>query len=145
MAFCPKCGTEAQGAFCPSCGTQVNGTPAAPPQPQTAQIEDHIVNALCYGLMPLTGILFLVLDPYKDNRNIRFHAFQSIFVFVALFGGSLALSFLAFMPILGLLFSLVTLVYPLAVFGIWIFLIIKAYNKERFVVPVVGPIAESQA
>ena len=144
MAFCPQCGTEAQGAFCPSCGAQLGGGPA-PTQAQAAPLDEHIVNALCYVLMPLTGILFLVIDPYKNNRNIRFHAFQSIFVFAAFFAGSLALSFLAFMPFIGLLFTMITLIYPVAAFGIWLFLIIKAYTKERFVVPVLGPIAESQS
>jgi uncharacterized membrane protein len=144
MAFCPNCGTEAQGQFCPSCGAQVSGGNAPPAA--AAQLEDHIVSALCYLVWPLTGILFLVLDPYKTNREIRFHAFQSIFVFAAIFVGFQALSFLAFMPFgLGLLFSVVTLAYPVAAFGIWIFLIIKAYNKEHFVVPVVGPLAQSQA
>jgi uncharacterized membrane protein len=144
MAFCPNCGSEAQGPFCPSCGKQVGAGNAAP-SVAPAQLEDHIVSALCYFLWPLTGILFLVLDPYKANREIRFHAFQSILVFAAIFVGFEALSFLAFMPIIGLLFSLVTLAYPLAAFAIWIFLIFKAYNKEHFVVPVLGPLAQSQA
>jgi len=145
MAFCPNCGSEAQGPFCPSCGAQVGNTnPPASGAP--AQLEDHIVNALCYFLWPLTGILFLVLEPYKNNREIRFHAFQSILVAVAIYVGWLALAFLAFMPLgIGLLFSMVTLLYPLVAFAIWIFLIFKAYNKERFVVPVLGPLAQSQA
>jgi uncharacterized membrane protein len=144
MAFCPNCGSEASGPFCPACGAQVS---AGVPQPgaTAAQLDDHLVNALCYLVWPLTGILFLVLEPYKNNRAIRFHAIQSIIVFAVIFLGFQALSFLAFMPFLGLLFSMVTLIYPVAAFAIWLFLIIKAYNKERFVVPVLGALAESQA
>src|SRR2546422_1555811 len=32
------------------------------------------------SLLLVTGILFLLLEPYKRNRRVRFHAFQSIFV-----------------------------------------------------------------
>jgi uncharacterized membrane protein len=145
MAFCAQCGSETQGSFCPACGAPADGSPPASPTPAAAQLEDHIVNALCYLAWPLTGILFLVLEPYNRNKEIRFHAFQSILVFAALFAGFGALSFLAFLPFVGLLFSLVTLIYPVLGFGIWLLLIIKAYTKERFVVPVLGALAQSQA
>jgi uncharacterized membrane protein len=141
MAFCAQCGSETQGSFCPSCG----GRAEAPQAVTGAVLEDHIVNALCYLLMPLTGVLFLVLDPYKTKRAVRFHAFQSILVFAAIFLGFQALEILAFTPIVGLLFSLVTLVYPLMAFGVWLFLTLKAFKRERVVVPVLGALAESQA
>lgn len=107
-------------------------------------MEDHIVNALCYLLMPLTGVLFLVLDPYKANRAVRFHAFQSILVFAAIFVGFQALGILAFMPLVGLLFTLVALIYPLFAFGVWLFLRLKAFKKEQVELPVLGSIARSQ-
>jgi uncharacterized membrane protein len=152
MPFCAQCGSENQGAACPACGTPAEaGLAAGPPRnsatvtSSSAQLEDHIVSALCYGLWPLTGILFLVLEPYSRNRSVRFHAFQSILVFAALFAGFAALSWLAFLPGVGLLFSLITLLYPLFTFGLWALLIFKAYNKERFMVPVLGQLAETQA
>ena len=51
--------------------------------PQSAGLTDNMAAALCYLLGVLTGILFLVLAPYNQNRAIRFHAFQSIFFWVA--------------------------------------------------------------
>ena len=108
-------------------------------------MEDHIANALCYLLMPLTGVLFLVLDPYKANRAVRFHAFQSILVFAAIFLGFQALEILAFMPVVRLLFTLVALVYPLFAFGVWLFLTLKAFKKEQVEVPVLGAIARSRS
>jgi len=141
MPFCAKCGSEAQGSFCPSCGASIS---SAPPS-VAAPLDEHIVSALCYLLWPLTGVLFLVLEPYSKNRVVRFHAFQSIFVFLALFAGFGALSVLAFVPLVGLLFSVVTLIYPIFGFGLWILLMIKAYNKERFELPVLGALAQSQA
>jgi len=47
-------------------------------------MADNLAAALCYVLGLLTGILFLVLEPYNKNKLIRFHAFQSIFLNLAL-------------------------------------------------------------
>ncbi len=97
---------------------------------------------LCYILGWLTGVLFLVLDPYKSNRNIRFHAFQSIFLNVALIAVFIVLSIMVtIIHILGLLMPLVWL----GCFGLYIFLMYKTYNKEKIVLPIIGPLAEKQA
>src|ERR1700676_1184930 len=93
MAFCSNCGAEVQGRFCAKCGTPAAAAAAPPPPPpqsapipppaaapQAAGLEENMACALCYLLGLLTGILFLVLEPYNKNRLIRFHAFQSIFL-----------------------------------------------------------------
>src|ERR1700677_4319773 len=46
-------------------------------------MTDHMAGALCYLFGFITGILFLVLAPYNQDRNVRFHAFQSILLNVA--------------------------------------------------------------
>lgn len=106
--------------------------------------------ALCYLLGLLTGILFLVLAPYNQNRLIRFHAFQSIFVHIASFfvfiGLMIVMGFLHFIPFLGTLLAL--MLYPivgLAFFILWLMLMYKAYNRERWVLPIIGQLAEKQA
>ena len=38
----------------------------------------NMAAALSYALGAITGVLFLVLEPYKNNRFVRFHAIQSI-------------------------------------------------------------------
>jgi uncharacterized membrane protein len=43
-------------------------------------MADNVASTLCYVLGLITGIIFLVLEPYSKNRAIRFHAFQSIFL-----------------------------------------------------------------
>src|SRR6202158_5096322 len=96
MAFCPNCGSSVDGRFCAKCGASVNiagdlgaaGTPSAAPSsgiPASAApagLTENAAAALCYVLGLITGILFLVLAPYNQNRLIRFHAFQSIFLHV---------------------------------------------------------------
>src|SRR5579862_5337508 len=101
MAFCTNCGAEVQGKFCAKCGAPAPGEPAAssaaspppasgplpppapPPSLAAPGLEENLACALCYVLGLLTGVLFLVLEPYNRNRLIRFHAFQSIFLWLA--------------------------------------------------------------
>jgi uncharacterized membrane protein len=90
----------------------------------------------------LTGVLFLVLEPYNKNRNVRFHAFQSIFVWL----GTVAvwIAFLIVTSIIGLAWLLFP-IYSLARLVLWVMLMYKAYNRERWVLPIIGPLAEKQA
>jgi uncharacterized membrane protein len=162
MAFCPNCGAQAEGKFCPKCGSPlaVAGgggtapTPGATPQPaspvQSSGMTDNVAAALCYLLTFLTGILFLVLEPYNKNKFIRFHAFQAIFlgvafIIISIVGTILTTVFLA-VPILGALFAILFhSVLWLGMLLLLLFLMFKAYNNEKFVLPIIGPLAEKQA
>ena len=42
------------------------------------EVQENVAGALCYSLGIVTGILFLVLQPYSLNPRIRFHAMQSL-------------------------------------------------------------------
>jgi uncharacterized membrane protein len=48
-----------------------------------AGLTPNVAGALAYLLGLVTGIVFLVIEPFKNDRFVRFHAFQSIFVHVA--------------------------------------------------------------
>lgn len=152
MAFCPNCGAAVEGRFCAKCGAAVGGPAAASPGAtgvgsgpivSGAGMTDNVAGALAYVLGFITGILFLVLEPYSRNRNVRFHAFQSIFLFVGIVIlhfviSSLAVISLGLSVMLGLLLSLASLL-------IWLFMMWKTYQGEKVVLPVVGPLAEKQA
>ncbi len=47
-------------------------------------MSENVASALCYFGGVVTGIIFLILAPYNQNKLVRFHAFQSIFLFVGL-------------------------------------------------------------
>jgi uncharacterized membrane protein len=177
MAFCTNCGAEVQGRFCAKCGSPAPVPPAAsaglpdsstapppPPPPASAPLppptptpalaapglEENLACALCYILGLLTGILFLVLAPYNQNRLIRFHAFQSIFLSLAYIVISIAISIIGLVllpiPFVGAMLSIVLhLAAGLGIFILWLMLMYKAYNRERWVLPIIGPLAEKQA
>src|SRR6266542_1218833 len=102
MPFCGKCGAAVNPgmSFCGSCGAPVvaagsegqpqaggpagyppsGETPAAGPRPAapaSAPMASNVAGMLAYVAGFITGIVFLVIDPYKDDRFVRFHAFQS--------------------------------------------------------------------
>jgi len=154
MAFCANCGSQVEGRFCAKCGAAVGGDPGggggyAPPpaQVQAAGMTENVAAALCYLLTWLTGILFLVLAPYNQNKTIRFHAFQAIFFGVGWTVLWIAISvFTTALSLLGLFFiSFLHLILLLAFFVIWGMLMYKAYNNQKWVLPIIGPLAEKQA
>lgn len=125
-----------------------------PPRPVSvaapAGLEENVAAALCYLLGVLTGILFLVIEPYNRNPVIRFHAFQAIFAWIGAMAIGMAVSMLSYpiaaLPFIGWLIDiLLWLAFSLGVLVLWLFLMYKAYNRERFVLPVIGVWAEKQA
>ena len=109
--------------------------------------QSHIIAALSYLLGFITGLIFLYVEPYNEDPFVRFHARQSIGFSVAWFAINVIMGvFIAVLPqflsvILTFLLDLVNI--GLAVY--WVFLMYKAYNKEKFVIPIIGPLAEKQA
>jgi uncharacterized membrane protein len=111
-------------------------------------MTSNVAGALSY--IVIVGIVFLIIEPYKRDRFVRFHAFQAIFFTVAVIIVSIVVGMLATSTLFlsGAMFSLMWglyLLFRLAVFICWLFLIFKAYNNEMFKLPVIGDIAEKQA
>ena len=158
MAFCPNCGTQANGRFCPNCGADISsgtapgatGSSYVPPAaPLSAPgLTQNVACALCYLLGFVTGIIFLVLSPYNKDRLVRFHAFQSIFLSIGLFVLDVILAIFSgvlYAAHAGALVVLLWRLYELATLVGWIYLMYSAYINRKIVVPVVGPLAEKQA
>ncbi len=161
-AYCSHCGTELSGRFCAKCGAPVPGAPTsdtpgpeiprtAPPPPGPPPIslpglDDNVAAALCYLVPVVTGVLFLFIEPYNRNKNIRFHAFQSIFLWVGVLLADAAVD-IVFGGILGgpnsyELLRLVWTVFRLGVLALWLVLMYRAYMRQRWVLPVVGEMAQ---
>ena len=149
MAFCLNCGAQTAGAFCPNCGSAVSAGPGAgasfapPASVSTAGMSDNVAGALCYLLGLITGIVFLVISPYNQNKTVRFHAFQSIFLTVAYFVIQIAWSIISLLT-----HGLGFLLYPLLLlffFVLWLYMMYSAYNNKKIKLPVIGDLAEKQA
>lgn len=113
-------------------------------------MSENLASALCYVLGLITGILFLVLAPYNQNKTVRFHAFQSIFLNVAWIGVWIVLAIISAVASsifwgLGMLMGLVNLVVALGFLVLWVVMLVKAYGGQKMVLPIIGPLAEKQA
>ena len=152
MAFCTTCGTRVdQAAFCPKCGAPQTA-PSAPlsatPASSTHGISENMAATLSYALGWLTGIIFFLID---SRPYVKFHAAQSMVVFGGLHLLSIALGT---MTGIGWLFGgwhvmgprfFFSHIISLLSFVLWILLMVKAYQGQRFKVPVVADLAESLA
>jgi uncharacterized membrane protein len=113
-------------------------------------LTPNMAGALAYSLGIITGILFLVLEPYRRDRFVRFHAMQSILYFVFAVAFSIAWSIVVgiLMHISGWIFVVafpIRLIISLAMFGLWLYLMYQAYSQREFRIPVLGAIASKQA
>ncbi len=99
------------------------------PQTNTNQTEGNLKAALTYALGWITGLIFLLTE--KEDKFIRFHAAQSL----VLFGG---LTLISFVPLLGQLLGLI--LWPLSLI-LWIVLMVKAYQNQKFELPVLSDLA----
>lgn len=155
MAFCGKCGASvAEGAtFCGACGAPIGAAAGGASAPAAAgsAMASNVAGLLTYILGFITGIIFLVIEPYKNDKFVRFHAFQSIFFNVAMIVFWIAWSILTMIlgivsfGILGIVMAILGLLVALVIMGYWIFLMYKAYNNERYMIPYIGGLAAKQA
>ena len=179
MSFCQTCGSNlpdgsptctacgaSQGAAASSAGAMPGSAPGPIPgsmpgpmpgamqAPMTAAgagLTPNVAGALAYLVGAITGILFLVIDPFKTDRFVRFHAYQAIFFNLAW------IAFWIVWMIVGLvlgavshgLFFIIQLPINLLVtvggFCIWIYLMYSAYQGKTFQLPVIGALAATQA
>jgi len=142
---CPDCAAEMPdaAAFCPGCGRGMQ--PGLRGRGRVGGLPETVAGALAYFLLP--AIVFLLVKPYRRNRFVRFHSFQSLGFFAGgvVVGAALRLLGLLFffIPVLGLL--LLSFVVSLGFFVLWIVLLVKSLQAETFELPVVGRWAAAKA
>jgi len=128
---CPNCGNSipADAAFCPDC--------AWPMRPVSSR--DRHLAALAYFTFIPAAILLLLPD-FRRERFIRFHAWQSVTlwaVFLVLTMAALFFSNIA----AAIYFLLFGVLATLAMIFLWFVLSIKAWQGERFEIPLIGELA----
>ena len=112
-------------------------------------IQANMAALLSYLAGWITGLIFFLVE--KDNKFVRFHAMQSILVFgavsaiwimIALFS-SFALTINVYF--LWSFLGLVSMIVWIVALVLWIVLMIKAYQGEKFKLPIVGDLAEKNS
>jgi uncharacterized membrane protein len=156
--FCSKCGAEnPEGAkFCSKCGADLGaaaapaGGGAKPEAESSTGMSANTAGLLCYVATWLTGIIFLLLE--KKSTFVKFHAWQSIMTFGALFvlqiivGVILSAIAIATLSAGLLIFvGVVSTIIWVLIVGLWIALMILAYQGKMWKVPWAGNWAEKQA
>jgi uncharacterized membrane protein len=99
----------------------------------------NVAGLLCYLFGWVTGLIFLFME--KDSKFVRFHAIQSIIVFGAISIAQFILWILFLIPFLGWIIGFLVWIGTVI---LWVFLMYKAYQGEKYKLPIAGNIAEKQ-
>ncbi len=102
-------------------------------------LDSNIGALLSYVLGWITGLIFFLIE--EKDEFVRFHAMQSIIFFGAVTAVLIVLGFLQWLPVIGVLFTVLTALVGLFAFVMWIVLMVKAYQGELFKLPVAGEMA----
>jgi uncharacterized membrane protein len=109
-------------------------------------LSDNAAGAIAYVTF-IPAIVFLLIEPFNKNPYVRYHAWQSLFLNVAV---------LVFNAALGLVLAPMLFFSPALHFAFWrlielawllllIVCVIQAAKGQRFKLPVIGALAERQA
>lgn len=128
-------------------------TPQMPPgQPAPGGVADSgLSDSAASGLAYFTfipAIIFLIVAPYSQKKEVRFHAWQSIFLSMVVFlvgiGLAIVLGIASFI-LPHFLLSMLSLLIDLGWFALWLACVYNAFNGKRFSIPLVGDLAAKQA
>lgn len=176
MLVCPQCGASLAdyAVFCQRCGTPVTKARAdesgmtspratsearrpgdtsclesrGRPSGEQLPIPENIAGTVAY-ITIVPAIVFLVLEPFRRNFFVRFHALQHLFLWIAGFVFAIVAGILS--VLVQLIPFMRVLVFPLAGliglawFFLWVLLVVKAYQHELFKLPIIGDLAEQRA
>lgn len=112
-----------------------------PSQPATSTgLEPNVASLLCYLAGWLTGLIFFLIE--KRNKEVRFHAAQSMLLFGGVSVVFIVLSILS--SAITVLYLLVTLLW-LASAVAWVVLMVFAFQGKYLRIPGIAPTAEKMA
>lgn len=147
MPYCCQCGKSVgdRDAYCGACGARQPSTGVPPPVDYMQSLSPRTASLLCY--IPILGwivsIVVLASARFRNDSRTRFHAFQGLYLFVTWLLVDWVLG-----PMFGYAFGGPPFhqVFPglmkAAIFGAWIFMIIKTSQDEMYKLPILGDLAE---
>jgi uncharacterized membrane protein len=152
-AFCVKCGNQlrpssppAGAQYCGRCGQVLPGATdvSAREAAEEYGLPVSYASPLCYLFGFVSGMVMYFLD---KRPVVRFHAVQSTIVFGVLVSGLIVLGRLArnafsdSTPAIYVAYFVAFSALGLAALGIWILLIVKAFDRQPFRMPGVAKLA----
>ncbi|MBV8731933.1 MAG: zinc-ribbon domain-containing protein [Acidobacteriia bacterium] len=140
MPFCSQCGkqVDVRDAYCSQCGAR-QPVAASPPDPFT-RVSPRTASIFCYvpGLGWVACIIVLAAQRFRQDRTVRFHAFQGLYLFVAWL-----LDDWVIRPITGPIPRLpIHGLVQAALLFMSIFMMVKAAHNEAYSLPLFGELAE---
>lgn len=160
MPFCTQCGNQVTTGdlYCGSCGAKQaqpgtsqsrdNPWQATPPNSSSPRKDDPLSfftnsNAPVFCYLPWVGwissIIVLAADKFREQRDVRFHAFQGLYLFVIwLFVDWV------FGPLTGYTAStrLIERLMKVGLVVTSLFMVVKTSQGETIRLPVLGELAE---
>lgn len=149
MPFCSHCGHEVNphDAFCAKCGSRQPVPMNAPARGNDllAGISPRAASILCYipTLGWIAAVIVLATQRFRNDRTVRFHAFQGLYLFAAWLFVQWALK-----PVFHDLsdsFVHIDRILEGVILALWIFMMIKAAHQEAYALPVIGELAQKSA
>jgi len=107
---------------------------------QRPPMQERVIAAVAY-LTFLPAAVLLLLPQFRKSRFVRFHAWQSIFLWAAFFVVT-AIGVLVSNIAAAIVLLLLSIVLPLGMFFLWLVLSVKAWQGEVFKLPFFGLLAE---
>ena len=151
MPFCVQCGNQVADAdtFCARCGQRQASPGASTAKPGSAanaldNVSPQTAAICCY--IPVVGwiasIIVLAAPRFQNDRGVRFHAFQGLYLFVVWLLVDWVVS-----PLFGMVPTpftgrFVRGVLKSAVFLSWLFMLVKTSQHQMFRLPIIGELAE---
>ncbi|MDZ4802761.1 MAG: zinc-ribbon domain-containing protein [Bryobacteraceae bacterium] len=155
MPYCTNCGTEVGNTdkFCAKCGLAQKPDPAAssfnasgappPVSDLLNNVTPRTASILCY--VPWMGwiasVVILASPRFQKDRNVRFHAFQGLYLFVVWLLVKMVIDPILHYSDVRALHAVGGLLH-IVVFIAWIFMMIKTSHNESYSLPVIGELAD---
>ena len=147
MPFCTQCGNQVQQTdlFCARCGARQSAQAPPPGRPDVlGGVSSRTASMLCYipFLGWLASIVVLASPRFHDQRDVRFHAFQGLYLFVVwliveMVVGPFGRHFPGPNPM-----RLMAGLLHIGVLMAWIWMIIKTAQQEMYRLPLLGELAD---
>ena len=107
-------------------------------------LSDNAASGLAYFTL-IPAIIFLVVAPYNQKAEVRFHCWQSIFLGIAWIAVWIVLAIVGMIPFLNLVDIILFPLVGIAFLIVWVIVMVNAFQGKRFKLPVIGDLALKQA